>query len=632
LTACSANGTTWTTAGRYIYFLVMATTKDFTAKFAEYKGSMYACLSYDDGTAPTLWMNGYQGVPTSATSTVVTNTHEAFPVDGLIGGVAKIVIGTGSKVRVNYRTITDNDATSFTVSPAYDIAPDVTSVYAITGLDTWQQITSAGYLAATVTDIKSYNGVLYFCMGTGTAMDSLNRYVDTGHWLQAWNTENAYAKFNYITQCVGTDGKTYVWGADNTTVRKVEAVDFSATVGAPTDIGFSATKTQVGDYLTKIIGFESYGSPETPWCLKEDSIYQISEDKPIKIPLGEIASVKSEDNGWAHCTQGVYLYTSLLKSFERYFDKNMDDINPNRDVGMPFNQRGVVSAMVSYPGKIYFSVDAGTAGYSSINVWDGVAFCEYYRGEYGKRIKSMAIQTVPGSKVDRLWFGESNKIKWLPIALVPFDDVSYPSMGEGFLETSWIYSGMQDVYKTYKSLKLFMDGVANPTHYISAYYMKDSDTTWTAISGNFDTVPSEEINLTTPISAKRIKLGLLFTSLASTTSTPSGTTSYYIPYLLAWVLTGTISLPVKWVYPLRYVASDEAVDLEGDDDTYQRVETLINQLDTWAANGTPLTLHSTISYIDSKTVIVNPQSVSPISVEADDQVERALASVTFLEV
>jgi hypothetical protein len=478
---------------------------------------------------------------------------------------------------------------------------------------------------------------LYFCMGTATATDSLIRYPKAGAPNQyqitgGWNHENATSYFNYLTQCTGTDGKIYLVGSDNTTVRKAEAVDFSATAGVPTDIGWSATKIQVGDYLTKIIGLESYGSPETPWALKEDAIYQIDSDwKPVKIPLGEMVAVKSEDTGYAHCTQGVYLYTSLLKSIERYFNNNLDDINPNRDVGMPSNQRGIVSAMVSYPGKIYFAVDAGAAGYSTVNVWDGVAFHEYYRGEYGKRIKSLGMQTVPGATVDRLWLSEGNKIKWLPIAIIMFDDINANKMlmPEGFLESSWIYAGMQDVYKTYKSLKLFMEGATN--YYINAYYMKDSDSTWTAITGNFDTTPSEEINLTAPVAAKRIKLGLLFTKSSSSSQT-RGTTTYYTPYLRAWVLTGTVSLPVKWAYSLRYVAQDDAVDLEGDDDTYQRVETLINQMDTWAANGTPLTFRSTVSYMDNKTVIIDPQSVTPVFVEPDDQTERALAQVSFLEV
>jgi hypothetical protein len=93
-----------------------------------------------------------------------------------------------------------------------------------------------------------------------------------------------------------------------------------------------------------------------------------------------------------------------------------------------------------------------------------------------------------------------------------------------------------------------------------------------------------------------------------------------------------MSLPVKWAYTQKFKCADDMVNWEGDDDNYTRIETLINQIDTWAAAGTPLVMHSVYSYMDNKIVIADPMRITPLAVVPDDQSESALCEMTLLEV
>jgi hypothetical protein len=70
---------------------------------------------------------GLRGSPTSATSTVVTNSGASF-TDSILDAPVSIVSGTG-KGQVRY--ITARTGTTFTVDTAFTTTPDTTSVYSI---------------------------------------------------------------------------------------------------------------------------------------------------------------------------------------------------------------------------------------------------------------------------------------------------------------------------------------------------------------------------------------------------------------------------------------------------------------------------------------------------------------------
>jgi hypothetical protein len=160
--------------------------------------------------------------------------------------------------------------------------------------------------------------------------------------------------------------------------------------------------------------------------------------------------------------------------------------------------------------------------------------------------------------------------------------------------------------------------------------MKDDQTTWTLI-GDFNATPYDEV-IFNSVSARRIKLGFRFLRLSATTIS-SGTTVYYSPMMRAWALKVYIPEDVKYTYAINFKAEDNPMDLEGDDDvTYTDMDTLMQQLITWAKAGTVLTMQSTASTLHNKSVVIDPPSMTPTKVLPDEPYERALGYVTLNEV
>ena len=154
----STNGTDWTagTNAKCPYYVAQAATYP-KAKyhFFEYKGALFAIGRNDGETASRLYLNGDQGMcETTNTTTSVIKTHsgqKAWAEDEAIGCIFKLVSGPGSNQPQPWRTITDNDASaagppitsSFTVSPAFDVAPTDATQYAIVASEDWMEIVDA---------------------------------------------------------------------------------------------------------------------------------------------------------------------------------------------------------------------------------------------------------------------------------------------------------------------------------------------------------------------------------------------------------------------------------------------------------------------------------------------------------
>jgi hypothetical protein len=375
-----------------------------------------------------------------------------------------------------------------------------------------------------------------------------------------------------------------------------------------------------------------------PWLFTTDAVYEMqtqNSDQIVQIPLEELGALSSPENGRGHCVNGTYLYFNLGDKLERYFNRTLDDIGPDRDEGLPivsttnntYPRAGIPGALASYPGRVYAGIDAGVDGISSILALDGTAWHEIYRAiSDNERIRDIYIQSIPGTNVDRLWFGTNNDVGYVPISLNPYNETDYKFHFEGELITSWIYAGMKDVVKLWKSLKVFTENVSASNRYIVVDYEKDNDTTWTEI-GTFDTQPVEEIDIASTLpQAKRIRFRFRFYTNDETES----------PRLKAYVVEGVAFVPVKHQYGWTFAVKQdtENIDLFGVfDDTLTSLQQY-NQLVSWANAGDPLTLRHHSSLYDSKTVFLNPLSVSPLRVVdegPEESQEIHIASITCIE-
>ena len=367
---------------------------------------------------------------------------------------------------------------------------------------------------------------------------------------------------------------------------------------------------------TTITGLERYSGNEddpreNPWVLTDSQPYEIqtqSENIAVPLSLREMRALRSSETGRAHTVNDVYMWFNLGDKIERYYNRQLTDLGPDRDAGLPSDRQGTPSWMVSYPGRIYVGIDGGEDNYSSILVTSGGnSWHELYRSpQTGLRIRGRAgIQSIPGSSVGRLWFSHGADFIYIPVAVAPEDADDYVFCHEAALVTGRIHADLQDVAKYWSSVKMVTEDLSDNQVEIYVDYRTDGSINWTEISDYFNTSPNEELDISSSynVSGKWIELRFRVRTYSNSVT----------PIIYAAVIEGIEIDPVKYLYPLVFAVEDNQRDLLGDPDDYITAQAKINQLDTWVGEATPLQLNTITALENAQYVFPQPVPVRTIA-------------------
>ena len=633
----STNNSTWA-SDKDIYFRVVDTDDDRESLFYEYKGSMYFVTKPTDNSAAQIWINGNRGAAddNSGDLTKLNDATQSWTTDEWKDSVVVIVDGPGNDEPINFRVISSNTGTALTVSPAFNTTHTTATDYVIIGADSFIERTGHG-LTVPALDVLTSKEVTYYTQGESVNMRRHREYNNAGTWTITDYAADGTNKATFLQQVEDPVDGQQVWKANRPGTGD-QSVARGNSQAWGTDITFG-TAIPVGDRDDKITGLERYGSPENLWVMKQGSVWALQNDIPDQIPLREMGSVRSEKNGRAHLVHGVYLYFSLLHSLQRYFRNNLDDVGPSRDAGLPADHQGPIVDMVGYPGMFFAAIDGGTANYSSILVYNQLGWHNVYTSPVkGKRIRNIYIQVIPGVTLDRLWFSEGTDVAWLGLPSDTLDsskDSNSRFTAQGWLVTSWFYANLQDVRKIWKSLTLFEENHAGAGPLIQVHYqLDDSDDTdaWTGLplfEDVFDESPTEEkkFGSTYTINGRRVRLRLIFNANRS-----SDTGNTKTGKLKASVIDSLPVVATRYSYTTTFRAFDRGKDLNGDDETYALVETLMAQLETWANSTTVLTMRSVNSNDDNKYIKLEAPSSQPGTTLSPGDIEQHIGNATLVEI
>lgn len=374
---------------------------------------------------------------------------------------------------------------------------------------------------------------------------------------------------------------------------------------------------------TRVTGLERYGEPESCWVMAEDQFGEIRNNTYKPVPIREIRSVRSSDNGRAHLVHDVYLYFSLKDGVEKYYRNHLDDIGPNRDMGLPTNRQGSIVDLVGYPGRRYAAVDGGTDGYSSV-LCDHGGWHEVYRSRIaGRRIRKLHIQSVPGDVHSRLWISEGSDILWIPIAINPLVDTEYRYTHEAAVITSRIHGGMQDINKFFKAVKLATKGLGSGVQ-VYVDYRTDVNASWTRIATAFTTSPYQEQDLSSSqnVSGRWIELRIVLQTEDNTVT----------PEVLAWVLKVIEREEPKYADTYTFRVKDWDRDLMGDPQDYS-VSSYMNALETMISDPLPVLINSISDLDDNRYAVAQPASLKRLDViPEEDGRELHICQLTLLEI
>jgi len=385
--------------------------------------------------------------------------------------------------------------------------------------------------------------------------------------------------------------------------------------------------------IDRINAIEAYGDVVVnPWIFTESTIYEIqtqNENAVVAMPLREIQSLRSETNGVAHTVSDVYLVFNLGQYIQKYYQHNLDDVGPNRDEGLPSNRQGDPTCLLSYPGRIFLSLDAKTTGYSTIMLRREGGWHEIYRAPYGCPIHDMIIQVIPGMST-RLWVSQEYDILWLRLPTDtwnPKNDSDFRFTHESVITTGWMTAGFMDVLKFWKSVKIYSENLSGTSQYIQCeYQLEDGDleSGWLALDDTFDTSPFQEelVSNNYDVNARRIRFRYKLITSSNLES----------PIMKASVIETLLRFPVKYSYAFTYRLEDNPENYTGVK-TATRAEDVAEILDAWGDKPTVLNFYCNYSPFDDKKVVIEPSSLRPIQVDSTDVLyEKHIGSVTLLEI
>jgi len=619
----SSDGSTWSSSAIDLYYRITAADDSYSTKFFSYRRSLY-CIR-NTGAAPKLYINGDKGCADSnsgALSTLIDAT-KSWVANEWAGCIALLIAGPGSNEAKPWRTIVSNTATTLTVDSPWITTHTTATDYVILNSNKWTELTGHG-LTVDVTDILVVNNIVYFAQGDSVNYRRMRWYNNSGAETTEYGEDSSAAlKATYLCTVRDTStGNFYIWRANNLDGSSNISVSNSAVKAWGTELAFgSAISFQ--DENGKITGITEYG-PGTKllWIMREGSVFAYSSGAADEIPLKEMHAAAEYTNGTVFLTHNVYLYFNFGQGLERYYNSLLDDVGPNKDDGLPSGRQGAISCMAGYPGKIFAGIDAGTTGISSIlgNAQDasgGTGWNEVYRAPaVGQRIWNLAFQPIPGTAIDRLWIAVGSDIIWIPFpsgSIEPIYDSNYTYVHESTLTSGYVYVGLYDIYKFFHSLKIFAENLVEDAQWIEADYMIDDDTTWTQIPESFYVSPMNEQKLKEEygVNGKRIRVRLRLQTSDNTKT----------PVIKSTVLDNVSRVPVKYSYSFAYRNYDEDVNLLGEKEILTADERQ-ELLDRWAAELTPLIMHSNHKQYDNKIVFIDPAQIQPVKQSKEGYIEK----------
>lgn len=611
------------------YHLVYAITVDgdygAVAKFFNYKGQLYVALWNR------LFINGYQGVAQAAGS---DSTHIAVPgtpwaIDEWKGCSITVFEGTGAGWLAypgGVRRVVSNTANVLELDKVI-VTPDATTVFNILGSNKWTEITGHGL--ASVYDVATVNGHVYFAQGDDFDIRRARFYNSAGTWTAAYAAE-AGLRGGFIK--VQPDGAVNnLWWASQGTNNAYHTV----CVAEGSALG-AATTIAVGDTATKITGLEVYGEDSSMWVFKEEMIYEMKYDTgtsafiPYKFKLDEISSMKDYRNGWAHIQHNVYLYFSMQNTLQRYYSNSLDSVGLDLGTGMEDKYVGHSECLIGYPSRL---INIVVGQRSSIYMhngqgWHNLYTCGAGYFNYHERIRNGIIQTVPGDATDRLWFCMGPYAMWIPIALDPYNVPVetygfYPFRWESWFITSWFYVQMTDVVKFWYSLKLVTENLA-ATRPIYVDYQIDTDTTWHELGAYTTSFYQEKaFSATNDLTARRLRLRVRMQTLDNR----------YSPKLISTVIEAITRVAFKYQTSLTFRLADDDHDLQGEREPMTRAQKSA-QLQAWAAQAAPVRIYAVSDEFDGGYVLVEPASYRVLSTipgpDGTDEID--ICQINLLEV
>lgn len=598
-------------------------------KLFQHGGAQFALRKTIAGTNQ-LFIMGEGGFATAGSSTTLTDTNMglrgSWSENQWAGDKIKIVAGTGVG---QIRTISTNTTGGvITLSgDNWDINPDSTSRYVIINPIDWYEITGHG-LSNAKQGVDA-GAVCYFPSGGSTNIRRMK-----------WNTSATPLTFaddgtNKVDVLFPAGGR--IWGAVSSTGQ----IAYSSIKAWGTNLAWTnlAVTTPIdGDF--RGAGLHS----GKVYFIKEDGIWFVDGAGNIlyEFPVN-MKYFRASNNGTAVEPNQEYLYFNWGAGLQRLSGVSVENVDPNKDEGMPEEYRGQVTGLALHPAGMFFSVGGNDDTRSTVNVYDGLGFHNVLSlDDKGHKITDIQFYYVEDDQP--ILFVATNEtiiVQAYPkYTTNPEKDPELYVTSQGVLDLATIDMGGKALPKMFKEVALWAQNTLfSDSDYafnrIRVYYNADNGG-WnyagqTASQQDGETVitfadtTNSSITGLGNVRELDLKLIVMGWTLGANDlwKLPSAVDYYNTPILDAITVKGLSRTPIKSVFSFPVDVSAVTNRLGSGDP-----EAMMAKFWTWAQSAEALLMTSLHPRFHNKTVIIIPRSLRTGYV---DRSNESFASSFYLE-
>ena len=378
------------------------------------------------------------------------------------------------------------------------------------------------------------------------------------------------------------------------------------------------------------------GSPKRLYIMTDAGILKEDEGSFVDVMPGEFKNVKDYRNGRVAIDKGDYIYASFLNNVVKFYNEEISIIGPNIDLGLKENMRGEIGDMISYGDWLLVAIDGGDDNISSILLYNGLGWHEYYRAPAaGFRITDLHIQSMPENHIDRLWFNEGGDIVMLPIDMQPLMNSDFRYTFAGWIDQATIFGSMGEVEKFFQSIKVTSDQNSSDKYItvkprdVEGYSCGSSvpaGESWESLWGTLTESPMDENSIEEFWSMATFTLRRLQVHIGLHNTRPT-----YTPDLRSIVVDFLEHIPVGWSYTFRLVTADSRRSLTGER-ANDAIEDDIATLLGYCNSAEPIRIQTPFSYADDfQAKLISLTDLEPIGHLRGSDRERTMFVMTVVD-
>lgn len=334
----------------------------------------------------------------------------------------------------------------------------------------WDSVTigAGDSLSGIVKSVCVANDIAHIARGTGAADETIYTFQYESSTYSGQDDATAANKADHVWAFNDPVDGPQIWRAenDNNYVSRSDVKAFN------TDLSF-------GDDIElpeEILGLCDYN--DQMWTRTDKNIFSIKNDRPSKLNTG-ISAIPDTRDYCPITAVDLFLYFGWSFSMERLYSGTLDDVGPWREAGLPDGRQGKVSFITRYLGYIFAGIDGGTGNTSSVLMYDGLGWHEFFTAwESGQRIQNGFIQAQNGTTSPaRLWVNIGTDMIYFDLpdeSLNPLRDSTVNYMHESVIISSTHDLNASAMKKLFKSIDVTAQNLGT-SRYIGVDYQVDDD-------------------------------------------------------------------------------------------------------------------------------------------------------------